>query len=135
MRTQRLFVALTFVNAVMLALSLIHPSGAAAKDVVPVLRGRALEIVDGDGRVRAEIKVVPAQPNFKMEDGTRGYPEAVQLRLITSKGAPNVKVVATEDGSAQLLGGDSSYIQILARGPNPFVKVLNKDGRQQTIKP
>ena len=94
---------------------------------------RALELVDDRGRVRAEIKVLPAQPALKMPDGTVGYPETVQLRLIDSKGGPNVKLVATEDGSGLVLGGESAYVQILARGGTPFLKVVNKDGRQRTI--
>ena len=48
---------------------------------------------------RAEIKVLPAQPALKMPDGTTGYPETVQLRLISSQGSPHVKLVTTEDGS------------------------------------
>ena len=83
-----------------------------------MLRGRALEIVDDQGRVRAMIKVFPADPSVKMPDGTTGYPETVLLRLIDSKGAPNVKIAATEDGSAMSLGGESNptHVQVLARG-------------------
>src|SRR5437867_4070110 len=116
-----------------------HPVVAqdVAQDVAPVLRGRALQIVDEHGRVRASISVYPADPNVKMPDGTTGYPETVLLRLISSKGGPNIKIAATEDGSAMVLGGDSNptHIQLLARGPNTSFKLTNKDGRQQLIKP
>jgi len=135
MKTQQLLVALTVANAALLMFSMTQPRRTAAQDVAPVLRGRAFEIVDDQGRVRAEIKVLPAQPRFKMPDGTTGYPETVQLRLFTSKGGPNVKLAATEDGSGLVLGGEPGYVQVLARGTNPFVKLVNKDGRQQTIKP
>ena len=139
MKTQRLLVALTCVNvaaASFTLLTLLRPRQTVeARDVPSVLRAQALEIVDNHGRVRAEIKVLPAQPDLKMGDGTVGYPEAVLLRLISSQGAPNVKLVATEDGSGQVLGGQSSYVQILARGSNPSMKILNKDGREQVIKP
>ncbi len=135
MKTQQLLIALTAANAALLMFSLTQPHGAAAEDIAPVLRGRALELLDDHGRVRAEIKVLPAQPTFKMPDGTTGFPETVQLRLISSKGGPNVKLGATEDGSGLVLGGESAYVQILSRGTNPFVKIVNKDGRQQTIKP
>ncbi len=102
-----------------------------------MLRARALEIVDDHGRVRAMIKVFPASPNVKMPDGTTGYPETVLLRLIDSKGAPNVKIAATEDGSAVSFAGESNptYIQLLARGANTSLKLVNKDGRQQVIQP
>ncbi len=85
--------------------------------------------------MRAEIKVLPADPKVKMPDGTTGYPETVLLRLIDSEGGPNVKLAATEDGSGLSLGGEKGYVQILSRGANPVVKLVNKDGREQLIKP
>jgi hypothetical protein len=83
----------------------------AAQTIAPVLRGRALEIVDDQGRVRAEIKVLPAQPTAKMPDGT------------------------TEDGSGLVLGGEKGYTQLLSRRTDPFIKIVTKDGREHTIKP
>jgi len=94
-----------------------------------------LELIDDQGRVRAEIKVRPAEPDFKMPDGTTGYPETVLLRLIDSKGSPHVKLAATEDGSGLVVGGESAYVQILSRGGSPFLKIINRDGREQVIKP
>lgn len=138
MKIQRLALLLAVSNLILLIVNLsqLRPAAAqGAQEVAPVLRGRAFEIVDDHGRVRAEIKVLPAQPTFKMPDGTTGYPEAVQLRLFSSKGGPNVKLVATEDGSGLVLGGESGYVQTLARGTNPFVKLVNKDGRQRSIMP
>lgn len=137
MKIQRLLIALTIVNFVMLVLSLAQPRAVVAQGVAPVLRGRALEIVDDRGQVRASIAVYPADPKVKMPDGTTGYPETVLLRLITSKGRPNVKLAATERGSANAFGGESdpTYVQILAEGPSTSVKLVNKDGRQQVIKP
>jgi hypothetical protein len=123
------------VNAVLLIFVVAQVRPLAAPDVAPVLRGRALELVDDHGRVRAEIKVTAAQPNLKMPDGTVGYPEGVLLRLIDSGGGPNVKLVATEDGSGLVLGGEAGYVQILSRRASPFLKIVNKDGREQMIKP
>src|SRR5256885_11729492 len=127
MNTQRFLIALTVVNVAVLAISLARPGAAA--DGAPVLRGRALEIVDDRGRVRASITVFQADPSVKMPDGTTGYPETVLLRLINSKGGPNVKLAATEDGSGLVLGGGSNptYWQILARGATTFVKLVKKD--------
>lgn len=71
-----------------------------------------------------------------MPDGTVGYPETVLLRLIDSRGGPNVKLAATEDGSGMSLGGGpGAYIQSLARGNAPFIKIVNPDGREQVVKP
>jgi len=135
MKTQQLLVALTVANAAMLVFSLTQPHSTAAQDVAPVIRGRALEIVDDHGRVRAEIKVLPAQPTLKMPDGTTGYPETVQLRLISSQNSPHVKLATTEDGAGLVLGGEKGYTQLLSRGTDPFIKIVTKAGREKTIKP
>lgn len=142
MTWQRLAVILTVLNFGMLLFTVTQARGVSAQaaaqnatqgGVAPVLRGQALELVDDRGRVRVQLKMFPADPNLKMPDGTTGYPEAVQLRLIDTTGNPNVKIVATEDGSGLVLGGDSGYVQILSRHQSPFVKLFNKDGREQTI--
>jgi hypothetical protein len=137
MKTQRVLIALTVVNLVLLIFALVQPRVGVAQGIAPVLRGRALEIVDDHGRVRASITVFPADPTVKMPDGTTGYPETVLLRLITSKGRPNVKLAAKEDGAALVLGGESdpTYVQVLAEGGSTSLKLKNKDGREQVIKP
>ena len=138
MKTRRFLVVLTALNAALLAFSLIQSGTTVmAQSVAPVLRGRALEIVDDSGRVRASISILPADPNVKMPDGTTGYPETVLLRLINSKGRPNIKIAATERGAGQVLGGetDPTYVQILAEGPNTTLKLSNQDGRVQVLKP
>src|SRR6266566_6562536 len=111
------------------------PYPVVAQDVAPVLRGRALEIVDAHGRVRASITIYPADPAVKMPDGTTGYPETVLLRLINSKGGPNVKLATTEDGAGLVLGGESNptHVQVLARGATTSLKFSNKDGQVKVI--
>jgi hypothetical protein len=137
MKTQRFALGLTVLNLFILVFALFRASSASTPQLAPVLRGRALEIVDDRGRVRAMIRVFPPDPQVKMPDGTTGYPETVLLRLIDSEGAPNVKIAATEDGSALSFGGESNptHVQILARGATTSLKLVNKDGRQQVIQP
>src|SRR6478672_7036400 len=106
MKTQRFAIALVILNLFVLMATLFRANSAPTPEAAPVLRGRALEIVDDQGRVRAMIKVFPASHTAKMPDGTMGYPETVLLRLINSKGAPNVKIAATEDGSVVSLVGE-----------------------------
>jgi hypothetical protein len=134
-KLQRLTIALTMVNLILLAFGLAQRRPAAAQGIAPVVRAHALEIVDDQGRVRAEIKMLPAQPTLEMPDGTTGFPEAVQLRLISSQNSPHVKLVATEDGSGLVLGGEKGHTQLLSRGTDPFMKIVTKDGRERTIKP
>lgn len=133
--TNRLTIILTACNLGLVALGLGQWRPAEAQGVAPVVRARALEIVDDQGRVRAEIKVLPADPTVKMPDGTTGYPETVQLRLISSRGGPNVKLVTTEDGSGLVLGGEKGYTQLLSRTADPFIKIATKTGRERTIAP
>jgi hypothetical protein len=137
MKANQLVFPLTVANAALLIFSLARPHPTAAQGIAQVLRVRALELVDDHGRVRAEIKIFPPDPKVKMPDGTTGYPETVLLRLIDSKGRPNVKIAATEDGSGVSLGGESNptNIQLLARGDSTLVKLINKDGSQHVIKP
>jgi hypothetical protein len=136
-KTQRLLIAFTIANIVLLVFCLAQPRAGVAQDIAPVIRGRALEIVDDHGRVRASITVFPADPAVKMPDGTTGYPETVLLRLINSKGRPTVKISATERGAIVGLGGESdpTYAWLGADGATTSLKLTNKDGRQQLIKP
>jgi hypothetical protein len=55
MKLQRLLLAMTIVNAVLLAFLLSQTQTASAQDIAAVLRGRSLEIVDDAGTVRASI--------------------------------------------------------------------------------
>ena len=137
MKIQRLLIALTVANIALLTLLLARSGSAGAQSDTQVLRGRALEIVDERGKVRASITVIPADPTRKMPDGTTGYPETVLLRLINSEGRPNVKIGASEQGAGLGLGGESdpTYVQILAERASTSLKLTNKDGREQIIKP
>jgi len=136
-KIQRLLTALTIVNIALLSFSFVRRDAAGPQGAAPILRGRALEIVDDRGRVRASITLVPANPQVKMPDGTTGYPETVLLRLISSAGRPNVKIAATERGAAVSFGGESdpTDVQILAEGGSTSLKLKNQDGREQLIKP
>src|SRR5262245_16406476 len=144
MKTQRLFIALAVLNLGLLVFLLAQievrflgfrflPRSVEVNSVGSVLRGRALEITDDQGRTRASIKMYPASD---LPDGTT-YPETVLLRLVNSQGAPNVKLAATEDGSVLALGGESNptHVQIGARGSTTSLTLTNKDGQQQLVTP
>ena len=137
MKSRSFLVVITVFNVLLLALSVGQSRAVVADGVAPVLRGRALQIVDDSGRIRASISVLPADPAVKMPDGTTGYPETVLLRLISPQGRPNVKLAASERGAGLVLGGESNptYVQILAEGPNTSMKFSNGDGRERVLKP
>lgn len=137
MKAQRVLIALTVLNLGLLLFLLLGfrflPRSVEVSSVGSVIRGRALEITDDEGRVRASIKLYPASV---LPDGTT-YPGTVLLRLIDSQGRPNVKLAATEDGSVMALGGESdpTHVQIRARGTTTSLTLTDKDERQQLIKP
>jgi hypothetical protein len=136
MKFRRLFFVLVVLNLVCLAFQFAKGGAGQAEPVASVIRAKSFELVDDQGRVRAQLKVFPAQPSAKMPDGTTGYPETVLLRLINSKGAPNVKLAATEDGTAcSFVGEGKGYVQIISRGKEePSIKVVTKDGRERELK-
>ena len=134
MKTQRLLIALTAVNLLLLVFLVAQMKPVQANTDSQVLRGRALEIVDDRGRVRASLKIHPADPNVRMDDGSRGYPETVILRLITSQGAPHVKLATTEDGAGIVLGGENpTYAALGSRGGEAKLRLVDKDGKMRVI--
>ena len=133
MRTQRLAIVLTVINLVTLVFILARPRPATADGVAPVLRGRALEILDERGQVRARLYIESA---VTMPDGKK-HPEAAVFRLMDPQGRIRVKLGADQDGSGLLLADDSTQpgVHLLARGAGSFLKLINKGGREQVIKP
>jgi len=135
MRIQRVLIALTLVNLVVLMFMLVARQGANAPVVTPVLRGRSLEIVDDQGRVRASLSVLPAGTSAH---GDR-YPETVLLRLITERGRPSVKISTSEEASGVSLAGPSNtrdtYVILEAKGTASSLTMKNESGREQIVKP
>ena len=136
MRFQPALVGLTLVNMALLVVTLaaLHPAGAATEPM-PVLRGRALEIVDARGQVRASIAVLPGSTS---KDG-EAQAETVLLRLITERGRPSVKIAASEESAGMSLVGPTgtkdTYVQVIAGGTTSLLKLRNEDGRQQLLTP
>lgn len=141
MKTQRLAIGLTVINLVLLALILGRelPLAAVAssastpqatQEIVPVLRGRAFELVDERGQVRSRLNVEP--------DGE------VVLRLIDPKGAIRVKLGAGESGSGLLLLDETTEpaVHIIARRTGTpdrpattSLTLRGKEGQQRVIRP
>jgi hypothetical protein len=137
MNTQRLLPILTAVNLALLGYQVLRPglARAATDDIPAILRGRALEIVDARGKVRASIAVLPEDPKVIWKG--KPYPETVLLRLISPEGRPKVKLGASQMGAALLIGGESNptYVQVLAEGGESTIKLINKDSTERSIKP
>jgi hypothetical protein len=89
-----------------------------------VLRGRSLEIVDDEGRVRASITVHPPDPAAPASGGT------AIIRLIDENGRPSVKLSTNQRGGGLALVAESqgTYVQLSGHG-----LTVTKDGQRQLI--
>ena len=134
MKLSRLLVALTAVNLAILLFAAVHVL-PKIDEAAPVLRGRALQIVDEQGHVRASISVLPAQtqPNGEI------YPETVLLRLITERGRPSVKISASEETAGVTFAGPSNttntYTTLQAKQTASSLKLKDEDGGETLIRP
>ncbi|MEK7466492.1 MAG: hypothetical protein AAB074_03675 [Planctomycetota bacterium] len=137
MKSNRVLWALTVFNLGCLAYQAAPSQKAHAEDDAPMLRGRGLEIVDDQGRLRVQMKVEPANATYKMPDGTTGYPETVIFRLITPDGKPRVKLTTSVDGSGLMLLGDSdtTHTILQADGKETSLKLRNNEETQKVLKP
>jgi hypothetical protein len=136
MKTPQSLVALTLINLVLLLLTLAQQLAPAfAEGELPVLRGRALEIVDEQGRVRASIDVLPSSKSRNGEDQA----ETVLLRLITERGRPSVKIGSSEPSSGLSFTGPTgtkeTYVILQSKETASSLKLRNEDGRERVLSP
>jgi len=115
---------------------------ASTVDAPGILRGRALEIVDARGRIRASLSVLPEDPKVIWKG--KPYPETVLLRLMSADGGAHVKLGASQMGAGLVIGGESviggsesnaTYIQVLAEAGESTLKLINRGGVERLIKP
>lgn len=130
MNMQRLAVALTGTNLVLLLAILGQGGPTAAQTGAPILRGRGLELVDDRGQVRARLDVE--------SDG------GVVLRLLDRSGTIRVKLGAGEGGSGLVLLDEATQpgVQIIARRTGTAerptttsVTLTGVDGQPRVIRP
>lgn len=136
MKAPRILFVLTAANLALLLLTVAQQLRPAfAESDAPVLRGRALEIVDARGRVRASINVLPPAKSQNGEDQA----ETVLLRLITERGRPSVKIASSEPASGLSFAGPTgtkdTYLILEAKGTSSSLKLRNENGREQVLAP
>jgi hypothetical protein len=136
MGTRRSLYTLMALNLALLALALAQQfRPALAQEDLPVLRGRALEIVDPRGRVRASITLLPASKSASGEEQA----ETVLLRLITERGRPSVKIGASEPTSGLSFAGPTgtkdTYVILQSHDTVSSLKLRSENGRQQVLQP
>jgi hypothetical protein len=123
MKIQLLAIALAVINLVLLLFVLTQAESTTAQSVAPVLRAQAIELVDDQGQVRAQLNV-------------ESNGEAV-FRLRDATGAIRVKLGAAEDGSGLLLADETTEpgVHILVKPTGATLTLTGKDGQQQVLKP
>jgi hypothetical protein len=136
MKTPRSLIALTSVNLALLLFAVAQQLRPAfAQGELPVLRGRALEIVDSQGRIRASINVLASSKSPNGEDQA----ETVLLRLITERGRPSVKIGSSESTSGLSFAGPTgtkdTYLILQSKGTTSSLRLRNEDGREQVVMP
>ena len=133
MKIQRIAIAITIINLVLMVVLLAKMNAATAQkeqNNLQVLRGSGLEITDKEGRIRASITFHDAV----VKDGVT-YPAGVLLRLIDSKGQPSVKIGAAEDGGGLSFANEKDgYIQLIAKESGCFLKIKSTDGFLHNIR-
>jgi hypothetical protein len=133
------FVALvlTVINLAILVVALVlvlRP--AVTPEVADVLRARSLEIVDSQGKVRAQLLIQPASVQ-----GGQQYAETVLFRLINPDGLPGVKLGSSLDDAGLLLSRDAnnqqgwSGVQILSEQTGGLIRVVGGQGAEQVVQP
>ena len=133
MKAQRLALVLTVINfmLMLLLLTVMQARSTSAQTVTPLLRARALELVDERNVVRVRLNVKESE-----------------LNLFDKSGIIRVKLGAGADGSGLVLsegGTDASrgYVQIIARQTGlsqsipttTSITLKGSDGRQRVITP
>ena len=134
MKLSQFLIVLTTINLAILLVTLMQLR-PGINEVAPVLRGRALQIVDEQGHVRASIAVMPAQAQPNGETN----PETVLLRLITEQGRPSVKIGASEQSAGAAFVGPSgtsnTYMILQAKGTASSLQMKDEDGGETLVRP
>lgn len=124
MNTNRLAIALTVINLILLIVVIAQSRMIANQTIPEVLRVRAFELVDENGRVRAQLNI----------DETNGE---VIFRLRDEKETIRVKLGASEEGSGLLLINDLTEpgVHLMAKQDNTSLTLTDQSGAEQVIKP
>ena len=122
MKFQRVSIVFSVFNLLLLIFLLAQSPSTAQQDIAPVVRTRALEIVDDNGKVRAQINVEKTGE--------------VVFRLRDAKGTIRSKFGADESGSGLSMMDDrtEATVQIRSSQAGGNMILIDREGRERTIK-
>ncbi len=111
MRLERLAIALAATCLLSLLGVLLLDRPAGAKRVPSVLRARAIELVDGRGQVRAQIKV---EPNREVVFRLRDRDGRIRVKIGASRTGSGLLLLneATEPGVHALAGAEETSLSV-----------------------
>ena len=123
MKTNRRAIVLTVINFVLLIVVLAQSRLIATQSIPQVIRVRAFELIDENGRVRAQLNV---ESNGE-----------VVFRLRDEKETIRVKIGASEEGSGLLLANNLTEpgVHMLADQNGSSLTLIEEGGGKRVIEP
>ena len=122
MKFQRAAIVFSVINLLLLIFLLNQTRSTAQQDVVPMVRTRAFELLDENGKPRAQINVEKTGE--------------VVFRLRDAKGTIRSKFAASESGAGLVMMDDrtEATVQIRSNQAGGNMVLIDREGRERTIK-
>jgi hypothetical protein len=122
MKNTRTAIVFSVINLLLLAFLLTQAPSTAQQSVSPVVRARAIELVDEAGKVRAQLNI---------EEGGD-----VVFRLRDSTGTIRAKFGANEKGSGISLMDErtEATVQVRANQDGGNITLIDRAGKKQILK-
>jgi len=123
MKIQRLAVALTVANLVLLLLT-VTQAGSISRDVVtPTLRTQVLELVDDSGQIRSRLEVKPGGEVLLSSRSSWAQARAAQACFWPNETTQSgVQIIASQNGTAEMT-------------KTTGITMTSKNGQQRVITP
>lgn len=122
MKFQRIAIVLSVFNILLLVFVTAQVKSSAEPDVAPIIRARVIELVDENGKTRAQLAVEPTGETV--------------FRLRDAKGTIRTKLGAGESGSGLSMMDDrtDATVQIRANSTGGGITLFDRDGKQREVK-
>lgn len=122
MKYQRVAIFFSVFNLLLLLFVLAHVPSDAQQSVTPVVRTKAFELVDENGKIRAQINIEKTGE--------------VVFRLRDAKGTIRSKFSADETGSGLSMMDDrtEATVQIRAIQSGASMILIDRDGNKKEVK-
>lgn len=122
MKYQRIAIVFSVLNLLLLFFLLAQVPSTAQQSITPIVRTRAFELVDENGKIRAQIALEKTGE--------------VVFRLRDAKGTIRTKFSASEDGSGLSLMDDrtDATVQIRAIQSGASIILIDREGNERVVK-